>query len=507
MTEKGKALSVLTMNTLAFCVCFACWMLYGVLITYLVDNGLYQWDKSQVGLLIGIPVLTGSILRLPVGVLTDKYGGRLVFSVLMLASAAAMYSVSLADSYSQFLLAGLGFGLTGASFAVGVAYTALWFPKEKQGTALGIFGAGNTGAALTSIFAPQLLMTLTDGASNPENWRLLPQLYAAALVVMTVLFFLFTAPKKAEGGQSLTQRLAPLKEIRVWRFGLYYFLVFGGFVALSQWLLPYYVSVYMLPLTLAGMMAAAFSLPAGLVRSIGGWMSDKWGARNIMYLVLAGCVLFAFLLSIPRLDIESPGEGVMATKGGVVTEVSPERIVVGETVYPLKPKPTTDASGEPYWAKDKSMLVLPKSTFWQQPAVQEGETVTKKQLLARGVTHIHFQANVWIFTGFLFILGVLMGIGSAAVYKHIPDYFPNNIGVVGGIVGVLGGLGGFICPIIFGYLLKTTGIWSTCWMFLALLALICLFWMHYVISHMMHRKVPELMAQMEERNGPNALSN
>lgn len=502
MAEKGKAISVLTMNTLAFCVCFASWMLYGVLVTYLVDNGLFHWDKSQVGLLIGVPVLTGSVLRLPVGVLTDKFGGRVVFPLLMLLSAIAMYSVSLANTYTQFLLAGLGFGLTGASFSVGVAYTALWFPKEKQGTALGIFGAGNTGAALTSIFAPQLLLNLTQGAENPENWRMLPQFYAAALVVMTTVFLLFTSPKKVEGGQSLSQRLAPLKKIRVWRFGLYYFLVFGGFVALSQWLIPYYVNVYMLPLTLAGLMASAFSLPAGLIRSAGGWMSDQWGARSIMYMVLAGCVLFAFLLSVPRLDIESPGEGVMAAKGGVVQVVTPEKVVVDGVAYPLLPKPVAGPSGEPYWAKDKSVLVFPQSTFWQQPTVQPGETVTKKQLLARGVTHIHFQANVWIFTGLLFILGVLMGIGSAAVYKHIPDYFPDNIGVVGGIVGVLGGLGGFLCPLIFGYLLKGTGIWSTCWMFLAFVAVICLLWMHFVIQEMMHRKVPHLMLQMEEKVVP-----
>src|SRR5512139_1495212 len=141
------------MNTLAFTVCFAAWMMNGVLVTYLVDHDVFPWDKAQMGWLIGIPVLTGSIMRLPVGVLTDKYGGRIVYGTLMLLAAIPMYFVSHANSYTDFMLASLGFGLTGASFAVGIAYTSVWFRKERQGTALRIFGAGNAGAALTSMGA------------------------------------------------------------------------------------------------------------------------------------------------------------------------------------------------------------------------------------------------------------------------------------------------------------------------------------------------------------------
>jgi MFS transporter, NNP family, nitrate/nitrite transporter len=173
MTDNRKAISVLTMNTFAFCVCFACWMLYGVLITFLVDNGIYDWDKAQMGLLIGIPVLTGSITRLPVGVLTDQFGGRIVYAILMLLAAAAMYCVSLCNSYTQFMIAGLGFGLAGASFAVGIAYTSAWFPRERQGTALGIFGAGNAGAALTSLGAPHMLNAATSNLQNLDGWRAL----------------------------------------------------------------------------------------------------------------------------------------------------------------------------------------------------------------------------------------------------------------------------------------------------------------------------------------------
>ena len=104
-------------------------------------------------------------------------------------------------------------------------------------------------------------------------------------------------------------------------------------------------------------------------------------------------------------------------------------------------------------------------SFGQEPVVELGDEVSRKQLLAKGETHIYFQANIWIFTALVFVIGILMGIGKAAVYKHIPDYYPNDVGTVGGIVGVLGGLGGFVCPILFGYLLKGTGIWTTTWMF------------------------------------------
>jgi len=485
------------MNTIAFCACFACWMVYGVLITFLVNNGLYQWDKAQMGWLIGIPVLTGSILRLPVGVLTDKFGGRSIFAILMLLAAAGMYSVSLCNTYEEFLWAGLAFGLSGASFAVGIAYTSVWFTKERQGTALGIFGAGNAGAALTSMGAPHLLLYLTSNLQNLEGWRMMPKLYAAMLVGITILFWIFTYPRTVDHGTNLTlaQQLSPLKDVRVWRFGLYYFYVFGGFVALAQWLIPYYVNVYAMSLATAGMVASTFSLPSGVIRAIGGWMSDQWGARFVMYLVLTLCLVCTILLSIPRMDIESPGQGVMAFKPGHVTEVTANKIVVNGVVYPLAPKEDKNIMSI---AKDhKEMVVWPTFMFWQEPVVQVGDKVAPKQLLARGVTHIFFQANVWIFTFLVFIIGIMTGIGKAAVYKHIPDYFPKDVGVVGGIVGVLGGLGGFVGPIIFGSLLEKTGIWTTCWMFFTAVSIVCLVWMHWVITRMMREKAPELMDSIE----------
>lgn len=492
MTEQRKAYQVLAMNTLAFTVCFAVWMMNGVLITFLVGNGVFDWDKAQMGWLIGIPVLTGSIFRLPVGILTDKYGGRIVYTIVMLLSAGAAYFASYANSFNQFVIAGLGFGLAGTSFAVGIAYSSVWFPAKRQGTALGIFGAGNAGAAITSMGAPVLLLWLTNNGTDLDGWRILPRIYALALLVMAVVFWFGTFSKKVEHGHelSLRERLAPLKNVQVWRFGMYYFLVFGGFVALAQWLIPYYVNVYAVSVATAGMMAAIFTLPSGLIRAFGGWLSDRFGARTIMYWVLGGCALASLLLVVPRMDVYAPGAGLMATRPGTVTEVTADEVVIGDVRYPLTPEPALEAV-------EGTTLLLPQSRIWQEAAVEVGDTVQRKELVARGVTHIYFQANIWIFTALVFVIGILMGIGKAAVYKHIPMYFPKEVGVVGGIVGVLGGLGGFFCPIIFGYLLRSTGIWTTCWIFFFILSVACLVWMHVVIRRMMAKKAPHLAQQID----------
>lgn len=464
-------------------VCFAAWMMNGVLATFLVDNQVFDWGPVEIGLLMGIPVLAGAVFRLPAGLLTDKFGGRPVFSALLALCAVPMFLVSYADSFWAFAAASFGFGLAGASFAVGIAFTSVWYPKERQGTALGIFGAGNAGAALTTMFAPTLLNALTQNGAQIEGWRALPRIYAAVLLGMSILFFVFTQNKKpASNNRTLRTMLRPLKKIRVWRFGLYYFLVFGCFVAFSQWLASYFLNVYYLPLVTAGLLAASFSLPAGLIRALGGWLSDRWGARAVMYRVLGASVVISLLLIFPRMEIYSPGSGVMAVQGGTVIAVSDSEIVVGGRVYSIVRNTSKNTD---YEARG---LIFPTKEIWQEPVVEEGQEVDRKQLLAKGVTRIYFQANQWVFTMLVILIGLVWGVGSAAVFKFIPDYFPEEVGVVGGMVGVIGGLGGFFCPIIFGYLLKTTGLWTSCWMFMLLLSAACLAWLHRVAQQILENK-------------------
>lgn len=467
-------------------------MLNGVLVTFLATNQVFDWGPVEIGWLMGIPVLTGSIFRLPAGMLTDRFGGKPVFSILLLSCALPMFLLSKAGSFAEFALCSFGFGLVGVSFSIGIAFSSVWYPKRLQGTALGIFGAGNAGAALTTLFAPKLLNHFTQNGNNLEGWRTLPVCYAVLLLGMGVIFLLFTPNKKpVSSGKGWIAMLAPLKNMRVWRFGLYYFLVFGCFVAFSQWLVPYFVSAYYMPLVTAGLLASCFSFPSGVIRAVGGWMSDKWGARKVMYGVLGLSTVISFLLIVPKMEIYSPGQGVMALKPGIVTSVTSSAVIVGQKSYPLIEKNNDNIN------YDQKLLIFPTKETWQEAVVRTGDKVERKQLLAKGITRIYFQANIWIFVFLVFLLGSAWGIGKAAVYKHIPDYFPNEVGVVGGMVGVLGGLGGFFCPIIFGYLLKSTGLWTSCWMFMFVLSGICLWWMHAVIVQMMRDKHPETVRLIE----------
>ena len=493
MEEKiaSKAHRILFFNTLAFIICFAAWTINGVLVTFLVDSGIFKWNTVQVGWLFGIPILSGAIFRFPIGMLTDKFGGKVIFTSLLVFCSIPMFLLSYANDYSSFALLSFIFGLTGASFACGIAYTSLWFPKNKQGTALGIFGIGNTGTALTALFAPSLLNYLTDQGTHLEGWRMLPQIYAAALFGMGILFFVFTTNKTPEKKKSIKELIHPLKAVRLWRFGLYYFLVFGCFVSFSQWLVPYYVNAYYMPLITAGILTSVFSLPAGLFRAFGGWLADKYGARKVMYWVFGASITLSFLLIFPRMEIYSPGSGVAATKNGTITDINKKCIVIDEEKIPL-----IERVAFSYHEKDAT-LVLPVIEGWHEPVVKIGDEVKKKELLARGVTRIFFQANVWIFSGFVMLIGIAWGIGMGGVYKFIPEYFPNEVGVVGGTVGVLGGLGGFFFPIIFGYLLQFSGVWTSSWFLMLLLSLTCFIWFHTVVTRMLNKKSPELHSKFE----------
>lgn len=481
---------ILFLNTLAFTVCFACWTLNGVLVTFLVDNGIFKWDVVQVGWLLGIPILTGSIMRLPIGILTDKFGGKYVFALLLLLCSIPMFLLPFANSFFMFALLSFLFGMVGTGFAVGIGFTSVWYPKEWQGRALGIFGMGNAGAAITTFIAPTLLNNFS--IDDPQNgWKLLPVLYGAALVVIGVIFLIFTKNKKVEkSNKTIPQMLSTLKSARVWRFGAYYFLVFGFFVAYSQWLLPNFMNVYQTSLVMGGMFATLFSLPSGVIRAFGGFLSDKFGARKVMYWVLSSSVVLSALLMVPKMDVMTAGPGVMAGKKGTITEVSDTNVKVGEKDFPINKKVDLPMENS----------IFPTKNSWQEVVVTQNQEVKKKELVAKGVTHIHFDANMWVYLILVILIGISWGIGKAAVYKHIPDYFPNEVGVVGGMVGLLGGLGGFVGPIIFGYLLTTTGFWSSSWILVLVFSALCLIWMHHTVTKMMNEKQKELSLQMDRKS-------
>jgi len=214
-----QAWSVLIVSTFAFTVCFMVWMMFGVI--GIPIKKMLNLNSTQFGLLMSMPVLTGSLVRVPLGIWTDKYGGRIVMAAVMAATAPAIWMMGYATEYWHFLTIGLFVGLAGGSFSVGTPYVARWFPKNRQGTAMGIYGAGNSGAAVNKFVAPVILVAF--------GWTMVPQVYAAIMLGTLVLFWLFsysdpahlvpsnvkfTDPQSAQGPQG--HQVLPVLQHCVW---------------------------------------------------------------------------------------------------------------------------------------------------------------------------------------------------------------------------------------------------------------------------------------------------
>lgn len=402
--QRGNKLSdgnrVLVLSTVAFTLLFAVWLMLGVLGVAIKSE--LKLTPVQFAWLTAVAILSGSIFRLPLGILTDRRGGRVVMAVLLLFSAIPCFLVSLVHSYEGLIVCALLYGLAGNSFSSGIAWNAAWSTRERQGFALGTFGAGNVGASLTKLIGPALIAAVPAagylGGAIPGGWRFVPVLYSVLLVVMAVVLWVAapTPDRQPGSARSISSMLAPLKVVRVWRFGLYYVVVFGAYVAFSLWLPNYYKTVFGLSLAKASLLTALFIFPASLLRPLGGWLSDRYGARPVTYAVFAVMLLACIPLAAP------PGMlGVDSLVGFVI-------------------------------------LVE--------------------------------------------VLGVGMGVGKASVYKYIPDYFPRDVGAVGGLVGTLGALGGFFLPLGFGYLQEATAQPRSCfWIMLALVAW-SFAWLHLVVA-------------------------
>jgi len=296
-TQRTKQISVVTASTTAFTVCFMVWMMFAVIgIPIKQSLGL---NETQFGLLVAMPVLTGSLIRLPLGMWTDRFGGRIVFFILMLSTVIPIWIISWGTEFWHFLVTGLFVGVAGGSFTVGIAYCARWFPQNRQGLAMGIFGVGNTGAAVNKLVAPTIVVVY--------GWAMVPQVYAVLMLIMAGLFWFFTYTDESHtaGTAHVTvkEQLAALKDPTVWRYSQYYSIVFGGYVALSLWMTKYYISEYGFDLQLAAVLAASFSIPGGLVRAIGGWISDKYGAHAVTWWVLWIGLVCLFFLSYPQTDL------------------------------------------------------------------------------------------------------------------------------------------------------------------------------------------------------------
>ena len=426
---------VLVVSTIGFTVMFAVWLQFGIIgLPIQKEFGLsdtaFYW-------LVALPVLNGSMWRLVTGVLADRLGGKVVFTVMLLATAVPTYLVAHTTSVAVLFILAFLIGFAGNSFSVGIAWNSAWFPRNQQGLALGVFGAGNVGPSITKLLGPGLIAATAGsvylGGFVEGGWRLVPVLYAALLVVMAaVMWFATPRPDRRPGANiPLRDQLVPLKQARVWRFSVYYVVVFGAYVALASALPKFYEDQYGLELWSAALMTALFIFPASLLRPVGGWLSDRLGARRVMYGTFAVMLVSSGILMMPS--------------GYITVDV-------------LEAK-SSDGTAE----------VLP------------------------------WSLALWPFAALVFVLGCAMGVGKAAVYKHIPEYFPHDVGAVGGLVGMIGALGGFFLLPMFGYAIRFTGLPTALFGVLFLLTLVTATWMHITVVRMLHAGSPELANDFEHR--------
>jgi len=428
------ATRVLTLSTIAFTLMFAVWLMFGVLGIPIREE--LDLTDVQLAWLSAVAILNGSLWRLPAGIVTDRVGGRIVFIAMLTITAVPTYLVSQAGSYTALLLFAFLAGFAGNAFSVGIAWNATWTRRERQGFALGVFGAGNVGASVTKLIGPALIVAVPAagyfGGLVPGGWRFVPFLYATLLLAMALVVWLMAprVDRKPGQGRPLEEMLRPLRQVRVWRFSLYYVAVFGSYVALAAWLPKYYIDVFGLKLYQAALLTALFIFPASLLRPVGGHLSDRFGARRVMYATFGTMLVTTLLLSMPY--------------GHIVLQI-PEKF-------------------EP----DGLREVLP------------------------------YELGVVPFTILVFVLGISMGVGKAAVYKHIPEYFPSDVGAVGGLVGTLGALGGFILPPLFAYTQSWTSLPQSTFFILFLITLACALWMHWTIHRMLHTQSPELSNEIEQ---------
>jgi NNP family nitrate/nitrite transporter-like MFS transporter len=436
-TEKGKT-SVLVLSSIGFTLMFAVWLMFGVLgIPIRKELGLTDVRLSW---LAAIAILNGSFWRLLFGILADRFGGRIVFTLLVVATIFPSYMVSRAATYEELMVWAFFVGLAGNAFSVGVSWTSAWYPREQKGFALGVFGAGNVGASVTKLIGPALIAIIPAaglaGGWIPGGWRFVPFLYCLLLALTAAAIWIFTPKQDLKPGadRPVLEMLNPLKHLRVWRFSLYYVVVFGAYVALSVWLPKYYVDVYGMELKQAALLTALFIFPASLLRPVGGYFSDKFGARRMMYWVFGVMLAATFLLSLP---------------GG------------------------------------KIILNVPTSV---EPSGQREA--------------FSFATNATWFTILIFIVGICMGVGKAAVYKYIPEYFPGDVGAVGGLVGMLGALGGFFLPPMFASVYEWTFIPQSTFFLMFLLTAVSFGWLHLTVISLLQKASPALENQLDFNDTP-----
>jgi NNP family nitrate/nitrite transporter-like MFS transporter len=373
--------SHVALSTISFTVCFAAWGLIGSFAPRFQES--FHLTSLETALLAAIPVILGSLARIPMGILTDRFGGRAVFSVLMAAVAIPVWIVPQQGTYTGLLIAAFLLGLAGSSFAIGVGYVSRWTPPEQQGSALGVYGMGNVGQSAAVFLGP--VMAAQFGMTSVFRGT------ALMLVIWAAVFGLLARNAPVPAGPQ-RKGLGPLvealtRERLAWLLSAFYFLTFGGFVAFAVYLPALLKDQFHLAAADAGIRTALFVVLATLLRPVGGWLSDRIGGARVLAAVFLGVAPFAMLLSWP-------------------------------SIVPF----TVGALG----------------------------------------------------------CAALLGLGNGAVFKLVPQYFPNQTGTVTGLVGAMGGLGGFFPPLLLAFFRSHTGALWPGFALLALTALV-LWWANHKV--------------------------
>jgi NNP family nitrate/nitrite transporter-like MFS transporter len=349
MNPSADANRNLALGTISFAVCFAIWGLISAFAP--AFQAEFHLTAKSTSFLVAVPVLLGSLARLPMGMLTDRFGGRAIFTALMLFSAGAAALVPLASGFSQLLLFAFLIGMAGSSFAVGVGYVSRWFPPARQGAALGIYGMGNAGQSAAVFLGPVIA-----GMVGRQN------VYFGAALIAIVWSVVFVSLARDAPRTAPPAGLGPMLKVLAterlsWALSAFYFLTFGGFVAFSIYLPSLLKDEFGLSVANAGFRTAGFVILATLMRPVGGVLSDRIGGARVLSGVFLGIIPFALLLG-------------------------------WNSMVPF----TVGALG----------------------------------------------------------CAALLGIGNGAVFKLVPQFFPNNTATVTGLVGAMGGLGGFFPPLLLG---------------------------------------------------------
>jgi NNP family nitrate/nitrite transporter-like MFS transporter len=372
MQENSSSKQQLVLATGAFALCFAVFGTMSAMMPMLSKQmHLSSVEKS---IAVALPVLLGSLGRIPLGMLTDRFGGRIVFSVVMLLSIIPAFLMGTVADYHQLLIYGFFIGIALASFSVGVGFVSGWYSPERQGFALGVYGAGNIGQSLAAFGSPFI------AAAAGLRWGFWT--FGVLLSIWLVIFIIMARNAPQKGAvKSLADVVRPLSDARSWILSLYYFLTFGGFVAMAVYLPIFLTEMFKLTPLDAGLRTAGFVVLATVMRPVGGSLADKVGGRVILKWVFPFTALMAIFLACPMMMTFTIGALGMAAA---------------------------------------------------------------------------------------------IGLGNGAVFKLVPEYFPNSVGSVTGLVGAAGGLGGFFPPLVLGFVKQQTGSFMIGFILLGVFALCCL---------------------------------